>query len=117
MSASIEVENLSKAFPVRVPPVGAGERVRAWFAPRTRDSMAVDSVSFRIEPGESVAFIGPNGAGKSTTIKMLTGILHPTSGTARVAGLVPWEKRKALAYRVGSVFGQRSQLWYQLPVR
>jgi ABC-2 type transport system ATP-binding protein len=78
---------------------------------------AVDSVSFKIAQGESLAFIGPNGAGKSTTIKMLTGILHPSEGTASVAGLVPWKNRKQLAYRIGTVFGQRSQLWYQLPAR
>jgi ABC-2 type transport system ATP-binding protein len=78
---------------------------------------AVDSVSFKVAAGESLAFIGPNGAGKSTTIKMLTGILHPTEGTATVAGLVPWKNRKQLAYKIGTVFGQRSQLWYQLPAR
>jgi ABC-2 type transport system ATP-binding protein len=78
---------------------------------------AVDSVSFRVAQGESLAFIGPNGAGKSTTIKMLTGILHPSEGSATVAGLVPWKNRKQLAYRIGTVFGQRSQLWYQLPAK
>jgi ABC-2 type transport system ATP-binding protein len=62
-----------------------------------------------------VAFVGPNGAGKSTTIKMLSGILHPTMGLARVAGFVPWIERRRLAYRIGTVFGQRSQLWYHLP--
>jgi ABC-2 type transport system ATP-binding protein len=72
-------------------------------------------VTFRVEEGERVAFVGPNGAGKSTTIKMLTGILRPTSGTASVAGFVPWRDRTALAYRIGTVFGQRSQLWWHLP--
>ncbi|MCX7588388.1 ABC transporter ATP-binding protein [Phenylobacterium sp. 58.2.17] len=78
---------------------------------------AVAGVSFDIAPGERVAIIGPNGAGKSTTLKMLSGILEPTAGEAQVLGLVPWRERKALAYRIGVVFGQRSQLWGELPVR
>jgi ABC-2 type transport system ATP-binding protein len=77
----------------------------------------VRELSFSIKAGERVAFIGPNGAGKSTTLKMLTGILHPTSGTAEVAGFVPWRQRRQLAFRIGIVFGQRSQLWSQLTVR
>lgn len=78
---------------------------------------AVKSITFNIAAGERVAFIGPNGAGKSTTLKMLSGILQPSSGAATVAGFVPWEQRKQLAYEIGLVFGQRSQLWYHLPVR
>lgn len=78
---------------------------------------AVAGVSFDIAPGERVAIIGPNGAGKSTTLKMLSGILEPTAGDAQVLGLVPWRERKALAYRIGVVFGQRSQLWGELPAR
>ncbi len=78
---------------------------------------AVENLSFAIAKGERVAFIGPNGAGKSTTIKMLVGILRPTSGTARVLGKVPWLERQSLAFKLGCVFGQRSQLWYHLPVR
>lgn len=78
---------------------------------------AVDGITLSIEKGQSVAFIGPNGAGKSTTIKMLTGILHPTSGEANVLGCVPWKERTRLAKRIGVVFGQRSQLWYHLPPR
>ena len=78
---------------------------------------AVAGVSFDIAPGERVAIIGPNGAGKSTTLKMLSGILEPTAGEAQVLGLVPWRERKALAYRIGVVFGQRSQLWGELPAR
>ncbi len=79
--------------------------------------MAVRGISFSIKRGERVAFIGPNGAGKSTTIKMLTGILHPSGGYAEVAGFIPWNERQLLAYRLGIVFGQRSQLWHHLPVR
>lgn len=78
---------------------------------------AVDGIDFSIAPGERVAFIGPNGAGKSTTLKMLTGILYPSGGSATVAGFTPWEQRQKLAYEIGIVFGQRSQLWYHLPVR
>ncbi len=81
------------------------------------DVKAVDGITLTIPKGQSVAFIGPNGAGKSTTIKMLTGILNPTSGEATVLGCVPWKERTKLARRIGVVFGQRSQLWYHLPPR
>src|SRR5436190_14259172 len=77
--------------------------------------VAVDGINLDVPAGQSVAFIGPNGAGKSTTIKMLTGILHPTSGEASVLGFIPWRDRRKLAYHIGAVFGQRSQLWYHLP--
>jgi ABC-2 type transport system ATP-binding protein len=92
-------------------------RVADVFAPMTRDVLAVDRISFSIAEGERVAFIGPNGAGKSTTLKILAGILYPSSGQVSVAGLVPWESRHALGFNVGTVFGQRSQLWYQLAPR
>ena len=78
---------------------------------------AVENVSFEIKKGEIVAFIGPNGAGKSTTIKMLTGIIQPTSGTINVSGLTPSKDRKKLAYKIGCMFGQKSQLYMQLTVR
>jgi ABC-2 type transport system ATP-binding protein len=78
---------------------------------------AVKDISFDILSGERVAFIGPNGAGKSTTLKMLSGIMTPSDGHATVAGFIPWQERKALAHHIGLVFGQRSQLWYHLPVR
>ncbi len=81
------------------------------------DVPAVRDLSFSIEPGERVAFIGPNGAGKSTSLKLLTGILVPSGGHAEVAGFVPWRDRRMLARHIGIVFGQRSQLWWQLPVR
>jgi len=77
---------------------------------------AVDEVSFDIPAGEIVGYIGPNGAGKSTTIKMLTGILVPTSGEVSVTGYVPWEQRRQLAQQIGVVFGQRTQLWWDLPL-
>ena len=78
---------------------------------------AVAGISFAVERGERLAYIGPNGAGESTSIKMLTGILYPTSGEAEVLGIVPWKQRRALAARIGTLFGQRSQLWYQLTPR
>ena len=112
---SIEVENLRKVFEVREGGRGLGGSLRSLFRPQRREVVAVDGLSFSIEPGERVAFVGPNGAGKSTTIKMLTGILHPTSGSIRVLGMEPSRERKALSYRVGTVFGQRTQLWYHLP--
>jgi viologen exporter family transport system ATP-binding protein len=78
---------------------------------------AVRGVTFSVESGERLAYIGPNGAGKSTSIKILTGILHPTSGHAEVLGLVPWQERRALTRRIGVLFGQRSQLWFELSPR
>src|SRR5438552_2586063 len=112
---AVEVQGLSKSYRVRDRGRGFLASLRHAFAPRTTDVPAVRDVSFSIEAGERVAFVGPNGAGKSTTLKMLTGILHPTSGTARVLGLVPWQERIALSFRVGTVFGQRSQLLWHLP--
>ncbi len=85
---------------------------------RKRQSIeAVRDLCFSVEAGERVAFIGPNGAGKSTSIKMLTGILYPTEGTATVLGLVPWKQRRQLAMQIGALFGQRSQLWNELTPR
>ncbi|MAH06491.1 MAG: ATP-binding cassette domain-containing protein [Pseudomonadota bacterium] len=104
----IRVENLSKHFD-QYEKVGFLKKKKSLFE-------AVKNISFEIEAGESVAFIGPNGAGKSTTLKMLTGILYPNSGTAEVAGYTPWEERSKLAREIGVVFGQRSQLWSNLPV-
>ncbi|MGV3758139.1 MAG: ATP-binding cassette domain-containing protein, partial [Actinomycetota bacterium] len=78
---------------------------------------AVRGISFDVAPGERLAYLGPNGAGKSTSIKILTGILHPTNGDATVLGIVPWEARKQLAARIGTLFGQRSLLWAELTPR
>src|SRR5262245_60334270 len=86
-------------------------------APLSRSREAVAGLSFTVFQGERVAIIGPNGAGKSTTLKMLSGVLEPTSGSAEVLGLTPWRQRRALAYRIGVVFGQRSQLWPELAPR
>jgi ABC-2 type transport system ATP-binding protein len=113
-SAAIEVQDLRKVFKLRERRPGVGA-LRQLLSPRTRDAVAVEGVSFRIAAGERVAFIGQNGAGKSTTIKMLSGVLFPSAGRASVAGHCPWREQKALSYRIGTVFGQRTQLWYHLP--
>ncbi len=115
MDAAIELEELRKVFRVRERAPGLRSALRQLVFAQTREVVAVDGISFRVQPGERVAFVGPNGAGKSTTIKVLAGILHPTSGEVRVGGLVPWQERQRLGYRIGTVFGQRTQLWYHLP--
>jgi ABC-2 type transport system ATP-binding protein len=98
--------------------VVADDLTKVYSAGRRRPPVeGVRSISFTVEAGERLAFIGPNGAGKSTSIKMLTGILHPTAGTARVLGLVPWDERRQLTRRIGTLFGQRSQLWSELRPR
>jgi ABC-2 type transport system ATP-binding protein len=112
---SIEVANLQKTFQTKRKAAGLGGSVRALFKPQSSSIEAVRGLSFNMDAGELLGFIGPNGAGKSTTIKMLTGILHPTSGDAKVLGYVPWRERQQLAYHIGTVFGQRPQLWYHLP--
>ncbi len=108
MTTLITVEHLAKVF-VR--------RQRAGLRFSRHEHRAVDDISFTIDTGEFVGYLGPNGAGKSTTIKMLTGILVPTSGRVSVAGLDPSRERVEVAKRVGVVFGQRSQLWWDLPLR
>ena len=113
--AVIEVDGLHKVFRTKTKEPGLRGSLQALLRPTYAEVAAVKSISFQVETGEMLAFIGPTGAGKSTTIKMLTGILNPTSGTAQVLGLVPWEARRKLAFSIGSVFGQKSQLWYHLP--
>ncbi|MEW6307499.1 MAG: ATP-binding cassette domain-containing protein [Bacillota bacterium] len=113
--AAISVAGLRKEFRARIKAAGLKGSLQALVNPVYREVLAVNDVSFAVEAGEAMAFIGPNGAGKSTTIKMLTGILHPTAGEAKVLGRVPWRERTALAFRVGSVFGQKSLLWFHLP--
>jgi ABC-2 type transport system ATP-binding protein len=115
---AVRLSGLTKSFRVRRARGGsAWSRISDFVSPRHESVLAVDRVSFSIDPGERVAFIGPNGAGKSTTLKILSGILHPDAGSAEVDGLVPWQDRRALGFRIGTVFGQRSQLWYHLPAR
>ena len=112
----IEVEDLNKTFSLSRRRAGASGPM-ARFARETARVTAVDGISFTVQPGELAAYVGPNGAGKSTTIKMLTGILVPSSGRVRVAGLEPSRRRVELARRIGVVFGQRTQLWWDLPLR
>ena len=115
MAAIIEVKGLRKEFQIAKRKEGAFGAVRSLFSREFSTKLAVNQVSFAIRPGELVGYIGPNGAGKSTTIKMLTGILVPTGGEVRVRGLVPYEKRVENARQIGVVFGQRTQLWWDLP--
>ena len=112
---SIEVNGLQKTFQSKRKAAGLSGSLRALVRPEYNSVEAVRRLSFQMDAGELLGFIGPNGAGKSTTIKMLTGILHPTGGDARVLGFVPWKDRQKLAYHIGTVFGQRPQLWYHLP--
>lgn len=114
MEASVSVRNLSKTFRVETKAEGFSNRFKSLFSPEYREVNAVEGISFSLAKGEKVAFLGPNGAGKSTTIKMLSGILSPTSGTVTVAGLDPSKDRAKLVYRIGAVFGQTSRLWYHL---
>ncbi|MGA5820674.1 ABC transporter ATP-binding protein [Kitasatospora sp. NPDC094028] len=107
--ALIELQDVRRSFTVRAR-TGRFSRTK-------REVRAVDGLSFTVEAGECVGYIGPNGAGKSTTIKMLTGILVPSSGRLRVAGVDPARERVALARRIGVVFGQRTTLWWDLPLR
>jgi ABC-2 type transport system ATP-binding protein len=112
----IEVENLSKHFFVRNHHAGTFGVLKNFWSRDSKTIRAVDNVSFKIQPGEIVGYLGPNGAGKSTTIKMLTGLLVPTSGRLEVNGFVPWQSRRKFVAQIGAVFGQRSTLWWDLPV-
>jgi ABC-2 type transport system ATP-binding protein len=112
----IEARGLTKKFRQAVKEPGLVGSLKHFFTRQYRDKLAVDHIDLSVEAGESVAYLGPNGAGKSTTIKMLTGILVPTSGSLIVDGLVPSEKRQQNARKMGVVFGQRTQLWWDIPV-
>ncbi len=116
MPPIIRTHDLRKTFrsPKRRP--GVGGALRTLFSREIEEKVAVRDVTMELEPGELVGYIGPNGAGKSTTIKMLTGILVPTAGTIEVAGLVPYDRRNENARNIGVVFGQRSQLYWDLPL-
>jgi ABC-2 type transport system ATP-binding protein len=113
----IEAQGLVKTFRTIRRRPGVRGTLRALIAPELAEKTAVEDVSFSVLAGELLALLGPNGAGKSTTIKMLTGILTPTSGSATVAGIVPYQERERNARNIGAVFGQRSALWWDLPAR
>ena len=112
----IKVYNISKEFKTNKKYPGFKGAIKSFFSREYVLKKAVDNISFHIKKGEIVGYIGANGAGKSTTIKMMTGILTPTSGSITVDGLVPYEKRKENAKHVGVVFGQKTQLWWDLPL-
>jgi len=111
----IEAVNLSKTYRVAQKKQGVMGAVRGLFHREYREVRAVDQISFRIEPGEMVAFLGPNGAGKTTTLKMLSGLIYPTKGDARVLGYVPWQRADAFRRQFALVMGQKNQLWWDLP--
>jgi ABC-2 type transport system ATP-binding protein len=112
---AVEARNLSKTYTVSQRGEGLMGSVKGLFRRETRTVDAVKSVSFQVEPGELVAFLGPNGAGKTTTLKMLSGLLYPTSGELRVLGNVPFEKKPDFLRRFSFVMGQKHQLWWELP--
>ncbi len=114
---TIEVTNLEKTFSIPQREPGLGGAFKGLFNPKYTKKTAVDSISFSLETGEVVGYIGVNGAGKSTTIKMLTGILEPSGGSVRVLGRNPHKDRVANARDIGVVFGQRTQLWWDLALR
>lgn len=112
----IKVENLSKEFKISKKYPGFKGALRSFFSTEYTIKKAVDDISFEINDGEIVGYIGANGAGKSTTIKMMTGILTPSSGRIIVDGVIPYENREKNAKNIGVVFGQKTQLWWDLPV-
>ena len=112
----ISVENLKKEYKISVKKEGLRGALLSLFNPQYEIKEAVKGVSFEIEEGEMVGYIGANGAGKSTTIKMLTGILTPTSGKVLINGLIPTKNRIKNNMQIGAVFGQRTQLWWDIPV-
>jgi len=111
----IEVKQISKEFRVASKKSGLKEAIKSFFKREYLNVKAVEDISFSIEKGEIVGYIGPNGAGKSTTIKILSGILTPDSGECLIDGMVPWQERKKYVKKIGVVFGQRSQLWWDIP--
>ncbi len=116
MAPIIEVSNIAREFSRPKQVHGPFGGIRTFFSREADIVRAVEDVSFSIDAGEVVGYLGANGAGKSTTIKMLSGILMPTSGELRVNGLVPWQNREENALNIGVVFGQRTQLWWDLPL-
>ena len=113
----IKVENLRKEFKKTIKEPGLKGSFKSLFRPKSEKVIAVNDISFDVPKGEILGFIGPNGAGKSTVIKMLTGILTPTSGKCTINGKNPTENRKSYVKEIGVVFGQRTQLWWDLPLR
>jgi ABC-2 type transport system ATP-binding protein len=115
--AVIEIDSLCKSYRVYQKAEGLWGSVRGLFKRDYREVQAVRDVNLRVEKGEFVAFLGPNGAGKTTTLKLLSGVIYPTSGTARVMGFVPWERHNEYRRRFALVMGQKNQLWWDLPAQ
>src|SRR6266704_29489 len=114
---TIEVSHLTKAFRTYKKQPGFGGAVKGLFRRKYEQTVAVKDVSFVVGPGELVGFLGPNGAGKTTTLKMLAGLLYPTSGSADVLGYVPWERQDGYRRQFALLLGQKNQLWWDLPAR
>src|SRR5438477_3739242 len=114
---AIEVSSLTKTFRTYKKVPGIGGAVKGLFRRTYDQTVAVKEVSFKIEPGELVGFLGPNGAGKTTTLKMLAGLLYPSSGSANVLGYVPWERDDGYRRQFALLLGQKNQLWWDLPAR
>lgn len=112
----ITMKGISKTYRVRRREAGIGNAVKSLFSRQYTEVKALRDMTFTIPDGQIVGYIGPNGAGKSTTIKILSGILHPDCGECTVNGMVPWQDRKKYVAQLGVVFGQRSQLWWDVPV-
>ena len=112
----IELQNICKSYKVARRSAGLGEAVKSLFRREYTRVDALSDVSFTVRDGEMVGYIGPNGAGKSSTIKIMSGVLTPDSGTCVINGRVPWKERTAHVQEIGVVFGQRSQLWWDVPV-
>src|SRR5271168_3304499 len=113
----IEVNNLTKTFRTYKKQPGFSGAVKGLFHRQYEQTIAVNDVSFKIEPGELVGFLGPNGAGKTTTLKMLAGLLYPSGGAARVLGYTPWERQDGYRRQFALLLGQKNQLWWDLPAR
>jgi len=111
----IEVKNLTKIYQVHQKEAGITGTFKSFFKRKYKKIKAVDNISFKISEGELVGFIGPNGAGKTTTLKMLSGLLHPTSGQIKINGFIPWERRPEFQQTFAFVSGQKNQLWWDLP--
>ncbi len=116
-SPAIEVSGLTKAFRTYKKQPGFSGAIRGLFHREYEQTLAVKDVSFQVEPGELVGFLGPNGAGKTTTLKMLSGLLYPTSGSARVLGYTPWQRADGYRRQFALLLGQKNQLWWDLPAR
>src|SRR5438445_7814253 len=113
----IDVRHLSKTFRVANKKPGLSGAIKGLLKREYRDVRAVQDVSFLIKEGELVGFLGPNGAGKTTTLKMISGLLHPTSGQAHVMGYMPWQRERPFQKQLTMVMGQRTQLWWDLPAQ